>query len=480
MDRGAQAEFVVVGAGPNGLAAAIALARAGRRVTVFEAAATVGGGARSAELTLPGFVHDICSAVYPLAAGSPFFQKLPLPAYGVDWIQPDYPLAHPLDGGQAVVLHRSVESTAEALARDRLAYERLMRPLVATWPEVHGDILGPLWRWPLQKAAHFPALAQFGLRALRSAAGLARSTFQTEPAQALFAGLAAHSMLPLERAGSAAFGLVLGIAAHAVGWPVVRGGSQHLSDALAAYLVSLGGRVITNTTVRRIEELPQRHVVLFDVTPRQLLSIAHEQLPDRYRRQLLAYRYGPGVFKIDWALSEPIPWANPLCRRAGTVHVGGFLDEVAAAERAVWRGELPPQPFTLVVQPSLFDHTRAPPGLHTGWAYCHVPSGSTADMTEAIEAQLERFAPGFRDCVRARHTINAAQLQRYNPNYVGGDINGGAAELSQTLFRPAFRWNPYSTGNPRIFVCSASTPPGGGVHGMCGYHAAQAAMENAK
>jgi phytoene dehydrogenase-like protein len=479
MDQSAQPDFLVVGAGPNGLAAAIALARDGRRVTVFEAAATVGGGARSAELTLPGFVHDVCSAVYPLALGSPFFQALPLRAFGVHWIEPDYPLAHPLEGGQAVVLRRSVEATAALLVRDRRAYERLMRPLVGAWPQLRDDILAPLYWRPLQKLAHLPALAQFGSRALRSAAGLARSTFVTEPAQALFAGLAAHSMLPLEQAGSAAFGLVLGVAAHTVGWPIVGGGSQRLSDALAAYLVSLGGQIITNCKVRRFEALPPARAVLFDVTPRQLLSIAGEHLPERYQRQLMSYRYGPGVFKIDWALSDCIPWTNPACSRAGTVHVGGTLDEIAAGERALWRGEVPPRPFTLVVQPSLFDPPRAPSGRHTGWAYCHVPAGSTVDMTGAIENQIERFAPGFRDCILARHTMTAAQLERYDANYVGGDINGGAAKLSQTLFRPAARWNPYATGNPRIFICSSSTPPGGGVHGMCGYHAAQAALRAA-
>lgn len=476
MDHGAPADYIVVGAGPNGLAAAITLARAGQRVTLLEAAATVGGGVRSAELTLPGFTHDVCSAVYPLAIGSPFFESLPLAAYGVEWIQPGYALAHPLEGAPAVVLQRSVEATAAALGRDRPAYRRLLGPLVASWPQLRTGILAPLhWR-PLRKARHLPAFVAFGTRALRSATGLARNTFKTQAARALFAGLAAHSMLPLEWAGSAAFGLVLAAAAHVVGWPIIRGGSQRLSDALAEHFRSLGGRIVTGRPVQHVDELPAARAVLLDVTPRQLINIAGEHLPPHYRRQLARYRYGPGVFKVDWALSAPIPWTDPACCQAGTVHVGGTLDEIAAGERAVWRGEAPRRPFTLVVQPSLFDETRAPPGRHTAWAYCHVPSGSTTDMTAAIEAQLKRFAPGFHDCVLARHTLNAAQLQDYNPNYIEGDINGGAAELSQVLFRPVLRRNPYATGNPRLFICSASTPPGGGVHGLCGYHAAQTAL----
>jgi phytoene dehydrogenase-like protein len=467
-------EAVVVGAGPNGLAAAIALAQAGRSVAVFEAAETVGGGCRSAELTLPGFVHDVCSAIHPLGVGSPFFRTLPLAEYGVEWLHPDVPLAHPLDDGTAVVLERSVEATAAGLGRDGAAYQRLMAPLVADTNKILADLLGPL---PLPPR-HPIALTRFGLAAIRSARGLVDSHFEGLRARALFAGVAAHSFLPLEQSPSAAFGLMLGLLGHAVGWPLPRGGSQRIVDALAANLRSLGGEIVTAEPVVSIDQLPPAHAVLLDVAPRQALKLAGPRLPFLYRRQLDRFRYGPGVFKVDLALDGPVPWRADACRRAGTVHVGGTFEEIAAAERAVWRGEHPQRPFVLVAQQSLFDSTRAPEGRHTVWAYCHVPNGSGVDMSQHIEAQIERFAPGFRDRILARSGMSAAEMQVYNANYVGGDINGGLQDLWQLFTRPAFRLIPYRTPVEGLYICSASTPPGGGVHGMCGYHAAKTALRD--
>ncbi len=467
-------DAVVVGAGPNGLAAAITLARAGWSVLVFEAGKTVGGGARSAMLTLPEFVHDVCSAIHPLAMASPFFRSLPLADYGLEWIQPSAPLAHPLDDGTVVMLERPVAATAEALGIDAIAYRQLIAPLVACWDELTADLLGPL---PLPPR-HPLTLARFGLRAIRSAQGLIQSWFRGEHARALFAGMAGHSMLPLDRPLSAAFGLVLGAAGHAMGWPLPRGGAQKIADSLASYLHLLGGEIVTGSPVASIDELPPARAVLFDVTPRQLLHIAGRRLPAGYRRLLKRYRYGPGVFKIDWALDSPIPWTAEGCRRAGTVHLGATFEEIAASEQAVWQGEHPERPFVLLAQPSLFDPTRAPAGKHTAWAYCHVPHGSPVDMTERIEAQVERFAPGFRDCILARHTMSPAELEAYNPNYIGGDINGGVQDLWQHFARPAPRLVPYRTPARGIYICSSSTPPGGGVHGMCGYHAARAVLRD--
>jgi phytoene dehydrogenase-like protein len=467
-------DAVVIGSGPNGLAAAITLARQGLSVLVLEARDTIGGGTRSAELTLPGFVHDICSAVHPLGVASPLFRELPLEEHGLDWVHPLAPLAHPLDGGTALVLERPVEATGEGLGPDAGAYRKLMAPLVADWKGLAEDILGPLSIPPRNPLV----LVRFGLHAIRSARGLVEHRFQGAHARALFAGMAAHSMLPLEERPSAAFGLLLGIMGHAVGWPVARGGSQRIADALAAYLHSLGGEIVTDTLVESVDELPAARLVLCDVGPRQLLYMAGHHLPARYRRKLERYRYGPGVFKLDLAIDGPIPWQAEACTRVGTVHLGGTLEEIAIAERAVWRGEHPEKPFVLLAQPSLFDPTRSPEGKHTAWAYCHVPPGSAVDMTERIEAQVERFAPGFRDRILARSTRNAVEMESYNPNYVGGDINGGVQDLWQHFTRPAFRLVPYSTPIKGLYLCSSCTPPGGGVHGMCGYFAARAALRS--
>jgi len=461
---------VVVGSGPNGLAAAIALARQGHRVLVVEGAETVGGGTRLAALTLPGFVHDVCSAVHPMAVASPFFNSLPLADHGLEWVHPEAPLAHPLDDGTAAMLERSVDATADALGPDTLAYRRLMGPLAAGADGLFGDLLGPL-RLP----RHPLTAIRFGLRAVHSGSGLANGWFRTDRAKALVAGLAAHAVLPLEQSPGAAIALMLGLAGHAVGWPFPKGGAQKISDALASHLRSLGGEIETGRVVRSIDEFPDARAVLLDVTPRQVLALAGHRLPGRYKRALARYRYGPGVFKVDWALSGPIPWRAAECRRAGTVHVGGTLEEVAVAERAPRRGEHPERPFVLLAQPSLFDPTRAPAGKHTAWGYCHVPHGSTVDMTARIEAQVERFAPGFGDLILARHTMTTAAMEAHNPNYVGGDIAGGVADWRQLFTRPVARLDPYSTPVRGVYICSSSTPPGGGVHGMCGYFAARSA-----
>ena len=465
-------DAIVVGSGPNGLAAAITLARAGRSVTVYEAHATVGGGMRSAELTLPGFVHDVCSAVQGTSIASPFFRDLDLGRFGLELIDPPAPLAHVLDGGRVAVLERSVAGTAAGLGIDRPAYRRLMAPLVRDADAVMDLVLGPIFRAP----RHPLAAARFGLPALRSADSLARSRFRGDEARALLAGVGAHSMLRLERPLTASFGLVLAITAHAYGWPFVRGGTQQLADALAAELRSLGGEIVTGHPVTAISELPAARAILFDTTPRALAAIAGERLPDGYRHRLEGFRYGPGVVKLDWALSDPIPWTAEGARRAGTVHVGGTLDEIRAAEAEVSAGRHPQRPFVIVVQQSRFDPSRAPEGRHTGWAYCHVPSGSTVDMTEQIEAQLERFAPGFRDTILARSVRLPAEMEAYNPNYVGGDINAGIEDLRQLFTRPVARLDPYSTPTRGIYLCSSSTPPGGGVHGMCGVWAARSAL----
>lgn len=464
-------DAVVVGSGPNGLAAAITLARAGRSVCLFEAKETVGGGLRTAELTLPGFHHDICSAIHPLGMGSPFFQAHPLADFGLEWIQPTIPVAHPLDDGTAVALYRSFDETVDSIGRDGLKWQRLFKPPTRDWAKLAPMLLSPL---PLPR--HPLALAGMGIRALWPAKTLANFLFREERARALFAGLAGHAILPLEQLLTASFGMVLGILGHAVGWPLPCGGSQRIADAMAAYLQSLGGEIRLGHTIASLEELPAAENTLLDVTPKQLCQLTGERLPHSYRRQLERYRYGAGVFKVDYALSGPVPWRAAECHQAGTVHLGGTLAEIAASERATIAGRHPESPYVLVAQQSLFDESRAPAGKETLWAYCHVPNGSTVDMTAAIEAQIERFAPGFRDLILARHSYNTVDYQRYNANYIGGDINGGVQDLRQMWTRPVPRFNPYATPIDGLYLCSSSTPPGGGVHGMCGYHAAQAVL----
>jgi phytoene dehydrogenase-like protein len=467
-------DAVVVGSGPNGLAAAITLARAGCSVLVCEANATIGGGARSAELTLPGFLHDVCSAVHPLAKSSPFFKTLPLERFGLVWIQPEIPLAHPLDDGSAACLHQDVDFTADEFGGDSRAYRRLMKPLARNWDKLANEFLQPILHLP----QHPLALAQFAVPAICPATLLAKFLFKHEPARALFAGIAAHSFLPLEAPVSSAFAFVLGLAGHAVGWPIPRGGSQQITNALADYLRELGGEIEVNHRVHYLNDLPKSRAVLLDVSVWEFLRIAGRQLPAWYRRRLESFRHAPGIFKIDYALSEPVPWKAEACRRAGTIHLGGSIDEIAATERDAAHGKIPERPFVLVAQQSLFDETRAPRGQHTLWVYCHVPFDCADDMTDRVESQIERFAPGFCDCILARHKISAAELAKSNPNLAGGDINGGAANLMQLIARPILSPTPYRTPLSGVYLCSASTPPGGGVHGMCGYYAARAAVRD--
>jgi len=464
-------EAVIVGSGPNGLSAAIELARRGLSVCVLEAKETIGGGARTLELTEPGFHHDVCSAIHPVGVVSPFFKSLPLERWGVEWVYPEVALAHPFDDGDVALLQQSLEHTGETLGEDGRAYQELMRPFVERAEAFFEETLRPV-RLP----SHPFLMLRFALSALRSCTGLAASRFRQRKAKALFAGCCAHSVLPLDQAGTASFGMVLALAAHAINWPCVRGGSQKIVEALDECLRSLGGEVRTLHPVRSMRDLPPARAVLLDLTPRQVVEIAGEELPGAYRRRLSRFRYGPGVFKIDWALAGPIPWKAEACRRAATVHLGATIEEIAASEDAMWRGRHPERPFVLIAQQSLFDRTRAPEGKQTGWAYCHVPHGSDVDMTERIEHQIERFAPGFRDLILARHTINSVELERHNPNMIGGDIGGGANDLLQFLARPVMRYDPYSTPNRRLYLCSSSTPPGGGVHGMCGSWAARSAL----
>ena len=474
MTANSDRQAVVVGAGPNGLAAAITLAQAGWRVRILEASETIGGGLRSAELTLPGFVHDVCSAIHPLAVSSPFFRSLPLSEAGLEWLHPEIELAHPLGAGDAVCLHRSVEETAARLGGDGPAYRRWMLPMTRHADAVFSEALQPMLHFP----RHPVTLARFGLRAIWPANGFARALFAGGPGRALLAGMAAHSFLPLSAPGSAAFATVLSMAGHASGWPIPRGGSQRIAEALAAHFRGLGGEIETGRRIERLSDLPEARVFLFDVTAPQFARIAADRLPASYLRRLRAFRQGPGVFKVDYALSAPIPWAAEPCRRAGTVHVGGAIEEIAQSEYEVSQGRHPERPFVLVAQQSLFDPTRAPAGKHTLWAYCHVPNRSTVDMSDRIELQIERFAPGFRDCILARHRMDTAAMERRNANLVGGDINGGAADLPQLLARPILSPTPYRTPLPGHYLCSSSTPPGGGVHGMCGWHAARLALRD--
>ncbi len=469
------ADAIVVGSGPNGLSAAIELARNGRAVTVYEANETIGGGCRSAELTLPGFIHDICSAFHPLGAASPFFRDLDLSREGLEWIEPPAALAHPLDDGSAILLERSIEATAANLGADSRAYRRLVAPLVTEWDDLAADALGPLVRIP----RHPLVMARLGLPGVLPARVLARIAFSGVRARALFAGLAAHSVMPLDAPLTASFGLMFAVATHVANWPFPRGGSQRIADALAARLRSLGGTIETGRRVQTLDELGSARAYLCDVTPRQLEEIAGSRLSDQYRAKLRRFRYGPGIFKLDYAIDGPIPWRAKDCLRAGTVHLGGTLDEIAESEAQVARGKPADRPFVLVGQQSLFDPSRAPAGKHTVWAYCHVPNGSTFDMTERMEAQFERFAPGFRDRILARSVMGPAEVQSHNANYIGGDIGGGANTMFQFMTRPFFRLDPYATSARAVYLCSSSTPPGGGVHGMCGYHAARSAIRHA-
>lgn len=469
---GTKYDAVVVGAGPNGLAAAIRLAQDDLSVLLIEANDKVGGGTRSAELTRPGFVHDICSAIHPMAAGSSFFRSLDLERFGLEWIHPEIPLAHPLDGGRAAVMFRSLEETASRLGSDERAYNRLMQPLRDNWDLLFDEIMGPMLHVPKRPLM----LAKFGLNALQPAMMLTVRHFRTEESKALVGGIAAHSLLPLEAPASSAIGLVLAAAGHTVGWPMPRGGAQSLADALTAVFLSLGGEIQTGRRIEQLEELPPSEITLLNLTVHQFLRIAGAWLPPRYRRRLRQYRFGPAVFKVDYALSEPVPWAADICARAGTVHVGGTIDEIADSEHAVANGRHSDRPFILAAEHSRFDPSRVPNGGHTLWAYCHVPHGSTIDMTDPIERQIERFAPGFRDCIIEKSTLNSADLEKKNENIVGGDINGGTASLSQLITRPILSWNPYRTPIEGVYLCSASTPPGGGVHGMCGFRAAEQAL----
>ncbi|MFT3822584.1 MAG: NAD(P)/FAD-dependent oxidoreductase [Chitinophagaceae bacterium] len=465
-------DAIVVGAGPNGLAAAITLQQAGLSVLLLEGKNEVGGGLSTLELTLPGFLHDTCSAVHPLAVLSPFFQSLPLQQYGLSYLYPDVQAAHPLDDGSTAVLLKGLPETAALLGEDEIVYKKELQSVTDDWPLIDRELLGPL---------HFPgkplAMARFGMKALPSAQYFAKR-FATGKARALWAGMAAHAVQPLDQPATSAIGLVLLAAAHLAGWPVPQGGSASIAKALAGYFVAIGGKIETGFYVRELKQLPAARAILFDVSPRQLLGIAGHKFSAVYQWQLQRYKYGMGVFKIDWALDDAIPFVNEECRRAGTVHLGNTFEEIAANEQATSRGQHPDRPFVLLAQQSIIDTTRAPLGKHTAWAYCHVPNGSTVDMTERIEQQVERFAPGFKDQIIARHTMNTEQLETHNPNYIGGDVNGGSLHISQLFTRPALRYSPYRTSAKGLYICSASTPPGGGVHGMGGYNAAKQALKD--
>jgi phytoene dehydrogenase-like protein len=460
----------VIGSGPNGLAAAIVLARNGCSVDVYEAEPQPGGGARGMELTLPGFTHDFGSAVHPMAAGSPFFSRLPLAKYGLEWIFSPAPLAHPLDDGTAIVLERDVDATAATLGEDGRAWRKLFEPVARHWAQLAPEVLGPVPLLP----SHPLLMARLGLRGFPSARKISNRLFRSERAKALFAGLAGHSVLSLDEPLSSAFGIIVGAVAHAIGWPIPRGGAQSITDALCAHLADLGGSLKTNSRVDQLSDLPHYDLILCDITPRQLVQIAGTRLTKDFRQRLERWHYGPGVFKVDYALSQAIPWSAKQCLRAATVHLGGTFEEIAASEHAMRHGWHADKPFMILAQPTLFDPSRAPEGKHIAWTYCHVPNGSTSDMLPRMEAQIERFAPGFRDCVLARRVFAPSDLEKMDANLIGGDIGGGAVNVPQFIFRPTGR--TYSTSDPSVFLCSSSTPPGGGVHGMCGYHAARVAL----
>lgn len=465
-------DTVVVGSGPNGLAAAITLQQYGLSVLLLEAKKEIGGGMRTQELTLPGFRHDVCSAVHPMANLSPFFKNLPLNKFGLELIQPEIAAAHPLDSGHAGTLFESLDKTAVALGEDKKAYLSFMSSVVSDLPKLLPELMSAF-----PTPYHPLALAQFGLKALPPATWMA-NRFQTQQARALWAGMAAHGMQPLDNMMTSAIGLMLMAAAHISGWPIPKGGSQSIADALSSYFISLGGTIETGIEVKSLAQLPTCKAILFDVTPRQLVAIAGNQLSSSYTSRLNKYRYGMGVFKIDWALDEPTPFLDSACRKAGTVHLGNTFEEVVHSEKITFQGKHPEKPFVLFSQPSVFDKTRAPEGKHTAWAYCHVPGGSTLDMTSAIENQVERYAPGFRERIIGKHTMNTVQMEAYNPNYIGGDINGGIQDITQHFTRPVLSTSPYRTSAKGLYLCSSSTPPGGGVHGMCGYNAAQRAIRD--
>jgi len=465
-------DAVVVGSGPNGLSAAIFLQQTGLSVLILEAKEQIGGGLRSAELTLPGYLHDVCSAIHPLAVSSPFLKTLPLKNHGLYFVYPEVSAAHPFDNGDAAVLKGTAEETASGLGSDAGAYLELLEPLLRKWPDLLSDILGPLGI-----PDHPLDLASFGLKALRSASAMT-AKFRTEKARGLWAGMAAHSMQPLGNLTTAAIGMVLLATGNKVGWPIPIGGSKAIADSLSSYFLSLGGRIQTGVPVKSMSDIPKASAILFDLTPKQLLEIAPERFSPLYRWQLQRYRYGMGIFKIDWALDGQVPFKSEACRKAGTIHLGNTFEEIEAAEKMVSRGQHPDKPFVLFAQQSLFDSSRAPEGKHTAWAYCHVPHGSETDMTAAIENQVERFAPGFKDLILAKHTMNTRQVEVYNPNYIGGDINGGVIDITQLFTRPVLSVSPYQTSAKGIYICSSSTPPGGGVHGMCGYHAARQVLKD--
>ncbi len=466
-------DAIVVGSGPNGFAAAITLQRAGLAVLLIEGKETIGGGARSAELTLPGFMHDVCSAVHPLAADSPFFKQLNLEQFGLEYLKPEYAVAHPFDDNSAVTVQSSIEATAAQFGKDADNYKRIFLPLAEEWPSLRSAFLSPL-----HVSSYSNAKAVFAYRALSSAAHFIKHQFNSNTAQSFLAGMAAHSMLPLNKLTTSSITIVLNILAHINGWPLPKGGSQQITNALAACFKKSGGAIQTGCMITSLQQLPASQVVLLDVTPAQLLSIAGDKFSALYKWQLERYKYGAGIFKIDWALSQPVPFTNAGCRSAATVHIGGSMQEIYNSEEMVSKNKHADKPFVLFVQPCVVDTSRAPEGKHTAWAYCHVPNGSKVNMTEVIEKQVERFAPGFRDCILARHVMNTGDVQEYNPNYVGGDINGGALLASQLFTRPVLRISPYRTAAKGIYICSSSTPPGGGVHGICGYYAARRALKD--
>ncbi len=466
-------DAIVIGSGPNGLAAAIRLQQQGIQTLVLERNHTVGGATRTEERTLPGFRHDTGSAIHPLAFASPYLKTLPLGEHGLSWVFPDIPFGHALAGGEAVVCHREVRDTAAGLGRDEKTYNRMMRKLVIQWEKIENDLLGPL-TWP----SHPLTLADFGWKALMPADRFSRWMFRGQPARTLFMGAAAHAIMPLNWLGTASFGLVLMALAHRTGWPFPKGGAGELTRAMAAYFIAAGGEVVCNETVTDLEALPDARIILLDMTPDQILRLKHNGLSAGYSRALDAYSYGAGVCKVDWALSEPVPFLNQGLRKAGTVHFGETPAEIARAESDVFSGKISERPYVLFAQHSVFDPSRAPEGRHTAWAYCHVPLGSDADASAAIESQIERAAPGFRECIIGRSVMRTTHLEQWNPNLVQGDINGGRQDLTQLFTRPTKKLRPYRTSRGNLYICSSSTPPGGGVHGMCGFHAAEVALRD--